>query len=92
MKRKTFKKTPAEKQTLKAQRRDRKLSYNEALSAAAEVLYDEAVKLREQFGQHSVEYYLEELMQRSRISKGTRGVSRWNVFVRDETVRRNEGQ
>lgn len=56
------------------------------------MLYNEAVKLREQFGQHPVDYYLEELMQRSRVAKGTRGVSRWNVFLRDETIRRNEGQ
>lgn len=91
LKRKYIKRTAAEKKAIKSQRRERKLSYNEALNAASGVMYDEASKMREQFGQHSIEYYMEALMQRSRLTNNKRDINRWNVFLREETIRHNEG-
>ncbi|KAF7973085.1 hypothetical protein HWV62_16286 [Athelia sp. TMB] len=89
IKRKTIKRSTAERKALQQERQQRKLTYNEALQAAMDVVYNEAVKLHALFSTHPIEYYLEELMQLSRKNKTTRKVSSWNVFLRQELQRRN---
>ncbi|KAG2151618.1 uncharacterized protein EDB93DRAFT_1249260 [Suillus bovinus] len=67
-----YKKTPTEKALLKAKRKQHRTEYTEALAAAWNVVMEQATLLHEKFGRHSVNYYFEEIMQRSRIRKGTR--------------------
>jgi len=91
-KRKIFKRSNAEKKALAEQRMDRKIAYRDALSQAADVIHNEAVKLHEQFGTHSVDYYLQDILQQSRLSRGSRSVSNWNVFLRREARCINNGK
>jgi hypothetical protein len=49
------------------------------------------VQLHEEFGAHSVEWYYEEIMQRSRLGKKTRRVNRWNAFLKKELAEMNAG-
>jgi hypothetical protein len=90
-KHRTFKQSPAEKAALAEKWSSRKLAYCEALTEAAETIYNEAVKLREKFGTHSIQYYMGELMQQSRLDKKKRNINSWNVFLRNEVKRINEG-
>jgi hypothetical protein len=71
---------------------DRKTAYCDALSQVSDVILNEAVKLREQFGTHSVDYYLKDIMQHSRLSKEKWSVSGWNVFLRQEVKHINDGK
>ncbi|KAF7976790.1 hypothetical protein HWV62_5636 [Athelia sp. TMB] len=83
------KRTNAEKKQLAKRRREYKEQYNNALEASFQVILGEARKLREEFGAHSEQYYLEEIMQRPRVAQSSRGVNRWNVFLREEVKRMN---
>ena len=89
---KQFKRSTAEKHTLVEAQHNHEVSYLDALNAAMQVLEDEAYKLHAQFRAHSVDYYLKEIMQRSRKTKGTRKINPWNVFLRQEVKRINESQ
>lgn len=86
----TAKRTHAQKQHLAKQRRDNKERYNDALDASFQVILGEARKLREEFGAHSEQYYLEELMQRPKLARSRRSVNRWNVFLREEVKQLND--
>ncbi|KAF7970292.1 hypothetical protein HWV62_24416 [Athelia sp. TMB] len=88
--RKVSKRTGAEKKQLAKQRRENKERYNNALEASFQVILGEARKLREEFGAHSEQYYLEEIMQRPKIVQSHRGVNRWNVFLREEVKCMND--
>lgn len=92
VRRKVLKRSSAEKKALKAERQQRKLTYHEALQVALDVVYGEAVKLHEQFSMHTVQYYLEELMQQSRKNKSSRKVNPWNVYLRQELERHNASE
>jgi hypothetical protein len=92
VKRQALKQSPAEKKALAEQRNSRKLTYQNALSKASESIYNEAIKLREQFGTHSLEYYMEELMQQSRLSRNKRAINSWNVYLRGEVKCINDGE
>ncbi|KAH7904201.1 hypothetical protein BJ138DRAFT_1239951 [Hygrophoropsis aurantiaca] len=89
MKTKALKRTPAENKVLKDKREAHRTEYQEALADAQAVITQEAVKLRERFGSHSIEYYFEAIIQSSRIKKTKRSENRWNAFVRAETKRIN---
>jgi riboflavin synthase alpha subunit len=91
MKRKSLKKTPTEKAALALARRTCRETYAQALSEAQAVILDQATLLRERFGGHSIEYYYEEIMQKSRFQR-ERGVSQWNAFVNQEAKRINGGK
>lgn len=86
-----IKRTTAQKKQLAKQRCENKERYNKALEASFQVLLGEAHKLREEFGGHSEQYYLEDILQRPRVVQSRRGVNRWNVFLRDEVKRINDG-
>ena len=78
---------------LAEKRQKHKASYNEALDAAYAIVHAEAVKLKEQFGAHSEQYYMEEIMQLSRLGrKNRRSVNHWNVYLRNEVKRLNDGK
>ncbi|KAI5984614.1 hypothetical protein EDD15DRAFT_2177067 [Pisolithus albus] len=81
--------TPAEKAAIKAKNHERKVAYAGALSHAQDVVMQEAIKLREQFGSRSVEYYFEAILQTSRLTK-KRGPNRWNVYLRQEVKKHND--
>jgi len=91
-KHKTYQRTSVEKKALAEKRRNNKKSYHEALAAAYAAVQEEAVKLKEQFGAHSVQYYMEEIMQQSRLTKHKRSVNSWNVYLRNEVKRINDGE
>jgi hypothetical protein len=71
--------------------RKNKVDYNDALAAASSVLQEEAVNLKEQFGAHSVRYYMDEIMQLYRLVKQKCSVSSWNVYLRNEVKCLNDG-
>lgn len=91
-KRKKHQLTPAEKAQRAESRRVHQRDYKSALSNARATLMAEAVKLREQFGGHSVDYYYEEIIQRSRLDRSKRKVTRWNVYLRQEVCHLNDGR
>ncbi|KAG6896214.1 hypothetical protein C0992_009682 [Termitomyces sp. T32_za158] len=88
-KRITLKKTPAEKREANEKRRERRQSYQEARSAAWDLLEQEAMKLHERFGGHSLQWYKEDILQVGRLKGDSRGVSRWNAYLRAEAKRLN---
>lgn len=68
-KRKQVQRTQSEKKALAASRKKCKHEYEEALDDARDVIKAEAIKLHEKFGQHSLDYYKQELLQDSRLRK-----------------------
>jgi hypothetical protein len=87
-----IKKTPSEKQALKAKRQERKREYNEALEEVIDMVRKQAAILRGKYGGHSVQWYFEEIMQQARITKGQRKVSAWNAYLSAESKRINNGR
>lgn len=86
-----YKHTASEKAALKGKRLAHRIAYAEALKNAREVVQEQAKLLHEKFGSHSVQYYHEELMQRTCMATSSRSPLRWNAFVRREVKRMNEG-
>jgi hypothetical protein len=87
----THRRTPAEKALRKAERKTRQEAYHTALEKARSVINEQATLLHEEFGGHSVQWYLEEIMQRGRLTQKKRRVNRWNVFLRKELANMNAG-
>jgi hypothetical protein len=85
-----IKHTNAEKKARAAIAAKHREEYHAALSASRQVLYDEAVKLHAQFGGHSIDYYLKDIVQET-AATSSRKVSGWNVFLHQEAKRLNEG-
>ena len=50
--------------SLKKLREERKVEYTSALKGAREAVHKQAVQLREVFGAHSTDYYVQEILQR----------------------------
>jgi hypothetical protein len=90
-KRAYLKKTPLEKANVAAKRLERKVSYGAALQEARGVLIQQATLLREKFDTHSMEWYFEDILQRSHLGKGHRKINRWNIYLRAEVKRINDG-
>jgi hypothetical protein len=49
--------TPIEKALIKAKRQAIKKDYHKALAEACQLVIQEAMKLHERFGDHSIQYY-----------------------------------
>lgn len=90
--RKYPKKTPAEKKAIREKNHARRTEYAAALAAAQAVVRAEAQLLRDKFGAHSLQWYMEAILQQPRITKGTRKVNRWNAFLQSEVKRINSGK
>lgn len=73
--RKGIKKTPAEKAYLAEKRKQRRQATHDAFLTAHSNIKEEAAKLHAELGGHSPEWYLQQLMQGSRMSTSTRGVN-----------------
>lgn len=86
------KKTPAEKKAIREKNHARRTEYAAALAAAQAVVRAEAQLLRDKFGAHSLQWYMEAILQQPRITKGTRKVNRWNAFLQSEVKRINSGK
>jgi hypothetical protein len=89
--RKTIKLSAADKALAAAKRKTERSKYHGALANARKVIMDEAVKLHDTFGSHTVDYYYEQLLQGHRLSRSKREVNRWNIWVRKEVQRINDG-
>lgn len=83
--------TDAEKRALKARREAKRENIEDALKAARETMYKFAEAMSSQFGGHDADYYYALIMQRSRLKGAPRKLCDWNVFVSQETKRRNDG-
>lgn len=83
--------TPAEKKLKAIERTAHKKEYRAALEAARASILDKATELHERFGGHSVDWYFEEIMQRGRLAKNSREISRWNAYLRSEVRKMNDG-
>jgi hypothetical protein len=83
--------TPPEKAQRKKDRLLHKINYKAAMQKAQDVMLEEAKKLRELFGGHSVEWYFQEIMQRSHVTKKKRKVTLWNAYLQQEVKRINDG-
>ena len=53
---------------------------------------EQATLLEEEFGGHTMEWYFEEIMQQSHITKSKRGTSHWNTFLWNEVKHINDGE
>lgn len=87
-----IRRTPQEKAQIAASRRAHRASYLEALNDARNSIMEQAAHLKETFGGHSIEYYLEAILQRSRLAKSTKAPNRWNAYLRQEVKRINDGE
>lgn len=85
-----IKKTRQEKKAIREKNRERRETYSEALNEAQKLIYDHAVSLHDRFQSHSVEWYIQEIAQHSRVTKGRRKVNGWNVFLSAEAKRIND--
>lgn len=83
--------TPGLKDALAKQRLARRAEFTSALKDARDVIYKQATQLREVFGGHSADYYVQEILQRGRLERGRREPSRWNTYLRQEIKQRNSG-
>ena len=83
--------TPALKAVLAKQREARQEEYGVTLQNIRDAVEQHAVQLRERFGGHSTEYYLQEILQHGRLEHARWKTSRWNVYVKQELRLRNEG-
>lgn len=86
-----YKRSSADKKCLTEKRAKHRETYNEALEATSVAMQDQAEILMEMFGGHDAEYYMGEIMQHSRLSKGTRTVNKWNAYLRSKVRRMNDG-
>ena len=91
-KQQVIKLTPVEKAARKARRRQEKVTHQEALQNAQEEVRKLGEQLRSKFGKHTIQYYIEEIMQISRLQKKQRRAGAWNAFVSKEVKRLNDGR
>ncbi|CAA7264088.1 unnamed protein product [Cyclocybe aegerita] len=89
-KRTVIKRTDTERAVAKARKQEERLQLKDALKATKKLLMQEAIRMRERFGGHSVSYYYEKIMQTSRINRGCRAVSLWNAFLAVEMKARKD--
>ncbi|KAG6848320.1 hypothetical protein H0H93_001197 [Arthromyces matolae] len=82
--------TEQEKAALKRRRQEAKESYHVALQTAQDSMLALAEGLRKEFGKHSVQYYLEELVQMSRLQKKKKKTGSWQAFVSQEVTAAND--
>jgi hypothetical protein len=62
--------TAALKEALAKRREVRRAEYTSALKDARNVIQTQATQLRELFGGHSANYYVQEILQRGRLERG----------------------
>jgi hypothetical protein len=86
------KRSAAEKSAARKRRKEFHTEYSAALAAARDIIWEQAIQLREKFGRHSVDYYYETIMQQSRKTVNKCSATRWNAFVRQEVKRANDGK
>lgn len=87
----SLKLTPAQKKALKTHRDISRKAYKEELAQSQHVIHQETVRLNDLFPGHSVDYYMEEILQISRLTKGKRKSSRWGAFVSLKVRSMNDG-
>ena len=61
-----------------------------SFSFLTSLVHDKAVKLHAQFGGHSIDYYLKDIVQETAATPSHK-VSGWNVFLHQEAKCLNEG-
>ncbi|EIW83899.1 hypothetical protein CONPUDRAFT_150947 [Coniophora puteana RWD-64-598 SS2] len=83
-------KTPAEKAVTKTKRSARNKAFKEALKEAQEMVLQKATSMRERFGDHTVDWYFEYILQQTRMEQSKRQPTSWNAFVRCTTRKLND--
>lgn len=83
-------KTDQQKTALKSLRCIRRINYQAALLDARSRIKDEAQKLQDCFGGHSVEYYEKAILQHRTGLKSPRTVSPWNAYLSQEAKHLND--
>ncbi|KAG1766623.1 hypothetical protein EV702DRAFT_1204089 [Suillus placidus] len=84
------KRSAAEKSAARKRCKEFCTEYSAALAAARDIIWEQAIQLREKFGCHSVDYYYETIMQQSRKTVNKRPATRWNAFIRQEVKCAND--
>lgn len=84
--------TAVQKQHHAALRKQRNTRFKEALAQIHKDLYGAALRLREEFGQHTAAHYHRLIMQQSSSKQRKRRTSQWDAFVSIETKRHNAGR
>ena len=72
--------TPAEKAAIKVKNYECKVVYADALSRVQDIVMQEAIKLQEQFGLCTIEYYFKAILQAPCLTK-KKGPSWWNMYL-----------
>jgi hypothetical protein len=72
------------KETFKARRETRREEYASALADARQMVRAQAIRLRETFGRHTIDYYEQEILQGGRLTKGHQKASGWNTYLQKE--------
>ena len=84
--------TPAEKALRAVKRDEQREVYEGTLKANRELITERAELMKAQFGRHSIEYYEQEIVQKSRAVTKPRKVNKYNAFVRKKLRELNEGE
>ena len=84
--------TQAERQELKEKREEKRVKLEDALNTARDTMFKMVEAMSEDFGKaHCPEYYYSLIMQQSKLKVKPQKFSQWNVFVSQETRKRNDG-
>ncbi|KAG1868436.1 hypothetical protein F4604DRAFT_1584827 [Suillus subluteus] len=86
MKRKAWLRTEAKKKALAEKCKAHKGAYKDALADAQDLVMQEAVKLREQFPDRTIEYHFEAILQRTHTKQKSRKPTRWNTFLHSKAT------
>lgn len=85
--------TYGEKKALLARRKEKKTQLNERLDAVRELIFQEALKLADEFPGHDAKYYYRLIFQQSHLKFGEpRDITMWNAFVSLELTKYNNGK
>ncbi|KAF9499208.1 hypothetical protein BDN71DRAFT_1503253 [Pleurotus eryngii] len=84
------KQTSAEKSRKQAANRERKMKLANSFNNIREVIWTHAEQMKQEFGKHPASWYFEAIMQRGRADRARRKPNRWNAYLSQEVVKRNE--
>ncbi|KAG1888304.1 hypothetical protein F4604DRAFT_1916217 [Suillus subluteus] len=88
-KQKQVQRSAAEKRAMKEKRLACKVEYADALTAAQDVVMQEAIKLHETFATNTIEYFYEAILQNACTKGKRRGRNHWNAYLSSELKKRN---
>lgn len=93
LRRPNIKRTCAEKKARKEKSDERKALQSAAVEKARALVREQAIALHEEFPNHSAQYWMEEIMQTTKVVKGgTKKVTGWCAYLSSKSKKINDGE